>query len=113
MSDGSDAPAPYVVARDVGAAAPPAQGIDSAKVYDGPDAAVVTLAFAPGAALSEHTSRWPVALHVHEGAGRATVGDAELGLLPGTWLRIAPGVAHGITAASAMRLTLTLIKAQP
>ena len=110
----SDPPAlPYFLARNVGAAVEaPQQGAASAKVYDGPDLTLVALALAPGAALGEHTSRWPVALHILEGAGRASIGDAQVGLLPGTWLRIDPGIAHSVTATSAMKAALMLIKAQ-
>ena len=110
MSEASGAP--FSLARDLsGAVEAPEQGAASAKVYDGADLTLVVLAFAPGAELGEHTSRWPVALHVLEGAGRASVGDAEVGLLPGTWLRIEPGAVHAVKATSAMKLALMLIKA--
>lgn len=104
--------APFFLARDLGGAVEaPEQGAASVKVYDGPDFTLAVLAFAPGAALGEHTSRRPVALHVLEGAGRATVGDAEVGLLPGTWLRVEPGAVHAVRATSAMKVALMLIKA--
>lgn len=110
MSEASGAP--VFLARDLGGAVEaPEQGAASVKVYDGPDLTLAVLAFAPGAALGEHTSRHPVALHVLEGAGRATVGDAEVGLLPGTWLRIEPGAVHAVRATSAMKVALMLIKA--
>ncbi|MDE2766222.1 MAG: cupin domain-containing protein [Chloroflexota bacterium] len=111
MSEAPDAP--FFLARSLGGAVEtPEQGAASAKVYDGPDLTLVVLALAPGAELGEHTSRRPVALYVFEGAGRASVGEAEVGLLPGTWLRVEPGAVHAVKATSAMKLALMLVKAQ-
>ena len=110
MSEASGAP--FFLARNLGGAVEaPEQGVASAKVYDGPDLTLVVLAFAPGAALDEHTSRRPVALYVLEGAGRASVDDAVVGLLPGTWLRVEPRAVHSLTATSSMKVALMLVKA--
>ena len=109
MSESSGAP--FFLARSIGGAVEaPEQGAASAKVYDGADMTLAVIALASGAELGEHTSRWPVALYVLEGAGRASVGGAEVGLLPGTWLRVEPGAVHAVKATSAMKVALMLIK---
>lgn len=92
-------------------AVPPARGIHSQTVYDGPDVRLVLFGFAPGEELSEHTAARPAIVHILSGRGRAVVGGEDRLLGAGTWFRMAAGTPHSIHAESPLTMALYLLPA--
>ncbi len=101
---------PYTHFRDLLAEAPiPARGIHSQTLSDEGGVELVLFAFAPGEALSEHTSARPAIMHILSGEADLTVdGDAyEAG--PGTWVRMAAGIRHSLAARGPLVMALYLL----
>ena len=101
---------PYPFVRDLLAEAPvPERGILS-QVLSREDGVEFSLfAFAPGEALSEHTSSRPAIIHVLRGDADIVLnGDAHEGTA-GTWLHMAAGTPHSIAARTPLVMALYLL----
>ena len=105
-------PPPAIIVHDLLAEAPiPKRGIHSQTLSDEGGIELVLFAFAPGEKLSEHMSARPAIIHVLAGTGDMTVGDEALEAGPGTWVRMAPGVRHSLTASTPLVMALYLLTA--
>jgi quercetin dioxygenase-like cupin family protein len=89
----------------------PKRGIHSQTLSDEGGVELVLFAFASGEKLSEHTAARPAIIHVLAGTCDLTVGDEALEAGPGTWVRMAPGVRHAITARTPLVMALYLLTA--
>ncbi len=100
----------YELFADLVAEAPiPKRGIHSQTVSEGAGVELVLFAFAPGEALSEHTSARPTIVHVLSGEADVTVEGDSHRLGAGAWLRMAPDVRHGIAARTSLVMALYLL----
>lgn len=101
---------PYTFVRDLLAEAPvPGRGILS-QVLSREDGVEFSLfAFAPGEALSEHTSSRPAIIHVLSGEADIMLnGDPHQGAA-GTWLHMAAGTPHSVAARTPLVMALYLL----
>ncbi|MGE5489196.1 MAG: cupin domain-containing protein [bacterium] len=90
----------------------PADGILSRVLYNDDSVRVVIFGFAPGQELTEHTSKFPALLHVLTGDVKLRLGTDDIEAHAGTWVRMAPNLAHGLLARTPATVLLTLIKTQ-
>jgi quercetin dioxygenase-like cupin family protein len=104
-----DEPAPIVFADLAAEAAIPPRGILSQTLSKGGGVELILFAFAPGEALSEHTSARPAIIHVLAGEGDLTVAGEAHPAIPGTWVRMPTGCAHSITARTGLVMALYLL----
>lgn len=87
----------------------PSRGILSQTLSNTDGVELVLFAFAPGEALSEHTSARPAIIHILSGEGDLTV-DAEAHTArPGTWVRMPADCRHSLTARTPMVMALYLL----
>lgn len=102
----------YTYLADIAAELPPitANSIISRTLLNAPHLKVVLFGFAPGQALSEHTSARPAILHFLSGEARVTLGDDHLSAVPGTWLHMPPNLPHSIEALTPLTMLLLLLK---
>jgi quercetin dioxygenase-like cupin family protein len=100
----------YTLFQDVVAQAQaPPRGILSQTLSSEGGVEFVLFAFAPGEALSEHTSARPAIIHVLSGEADLSVAGETHAAGPGTWLRMAAGTAHAITARTPLVMALYLL----
>jgi quercetin dioxygenase-like cupin family protein len=59
---------------------------------------VILFAMHAGEYFSEHAADREAFLQVVKGSGTITLGDEEVEAAPGTWIRLAPNLDHGLTA---------------
>jgi quercetin dioxygenase-like cupin family protein len=96
--------------QDLGAeAAIPRRGIHSQTLSDEAGVELVLFAMAAGERLAEHTAARPAIVHVLSGQGDLSVAGQEHELLPGSWLRMAPGTRHAIVARTDLVFALYLL----
>jgi quercetin dioxygenase-like cupin family protein len=101
---------PYTFYADLAQEAPiPARGILSQTLSNEGDLEFLLFAFAAGEQLSEHTSARPAIIHIPAGEGELTVGGDAHPARPGTWLRMAAEVEHGLVARTPMEMALYLL----
>ena len=97
---------------DLTAEAPtPARGIHSQTVSKGDGFELVLFSFAPGEALSEHTSSRAAIIHVLSGSGELSLDGVTHEAQPGTWARMPANCRHAITARSPLVMALYLLPA--
>jgi quercetin dioxygenase-like cupin family protein len=60
--------------------------------------AVILFAMHPGEHFPEHAADREAFVQVVKGSGTITLGDEEVEAAPGTWIRLAPNLDHGLTA---------------
>jgi len=60
--------------------------------------AVILFAMHAGEHFPEHAADRGAFLQVVQGSGTITLGDEEVEAGPGTWIRLAPDLDHGLTA---------------
>jgi quercetin dioxygenase-like cupin family protein len=87
----------------------PQRGILSQTLSNADGVELVLFAFAPGEALSEHTSSRPAIIHILSGEGDLTVGDEAHAARPGTWVRMPAACRHSITARTPLVMALYLL----
>lgn len=89
---------------------PPDTGKQSIVLLDDAKTKVVLFAFAAGSGLTEHVAPFPAIIQVIKGEAALTVGNERVTGKPGTWIRMAAGIPHSITAESPVVMLLTLLK---
>ncbi len=70
-------------------------------------------AFAPGEALSEHTSSRPAIVHVLSGEAEIVLAGEAHQAGAGTWLTMAAGTPHSIAARTPLVMALYLLPNPP
>jgi steroid delta-isomerase-like uncharacterized protein len=99
----------YTFYPDLTAEAPvPRRGIHSQTLSDTAGVELVLFAMAAGERLSEHTAARPAIVHVLSGDGELMVNGDEHPLVPGSWLHMAAGTRHAITARTDLVFALYL-----
>lgn len=92
-----------------GEAPPPQRGILSQTLSDEGGVELVLFAMAKGERLSEHTAARPAIVHVLAGSGELIVAGDAYPLAAGSWLRMATGTAHALTATTDLVFALYLL----
>jgi quercetin dioxygenase-like cupin family protein len=87
----------------------PSRGILSQTLSRGDGVDLIVFAFAPGEALTEHTSARPAIIHVLAGEGDLTVAGEPHPAGPGTWVRMPPDCRHSIAAKTPLVMALYLL----
>ena len=101
---------PYTFYSDLAAEATmPRRGIHSQTLSDADGVELVLFALAAGERLSEHSAARAAIIHVLAGDGDLTVASDDHGLVPGSWLRMAPRTPHALLARTAMIFALYLL----
>jgi len=99
---------------DLAAEAPvPARGIHSQTLSRAGGVELVLFAFAPGEALTEHTSARPAIVHVLSGDADITLGDERHEAHAGSWARMPARLAHAIHARTPLVMALYLLPSDP
>ncbi len=88
----------------------PEASIVSHSVYSDKSLKTILFGFAPGESLSEHTSSFPAILHFLEGEADVTLGDEHLVANPGAWMHMPAHLPHSITAKTAVKMLLLMLK---
>ena len=71
---------------------------------------VTLFAFDAGESLSEHTAPFDALVLVLEGALTLTVGGQRVDAVPGTVVRMPPGVPHAVDAPQPSRMLLIMLR---
>lgn len=87
----------------------PSRGILSQTLSKGDGVELILFAFAPGEALTEHTSARPAIIHVLSGEGDLTVASEAHPARAGTWVRMPPDCRHSVTARTPLVMALYLL----
>lgn len=69
---------------------------------------VTLVTVAPGGAIAEHTAEGPISIQVTEGEVLLEVGSDVHHLGSGTFVSLAPGVAHGVSSQAGGTFLLTV-----
>ncbi len=88
----------------------PDSSIISHSVFSDKSLKVILFGFAPGESLSEHTSSFPAILHFLEGEADVTLGDENMSANPGAWMHMPAHLPHSITAKTAVKMLLLMLK---
>lgn len=89
----------------------PADSIVSRTLYTDAQLKTVLFGFAAGEALSEHTAGTPAVIHILEGEGTLTIGDAVHAVGPGTWVHLPARQVHSLVATTRVVMLLLLLRA--
>jgi quercetin dioxygenase-like cupin family protein len=89
---------------------PPEDGIISRTVYQDDRLKAVMFGFGAGQELSEHTASKPAVMHFISGEADVTLGQQRVAAAAGTWIHMAAGQVHGITAKTPTVMLLLLLK---
>ena len=89
---------------------PPEDGIISRTVFQDDRLKVVVFGFGAGQELSEHTASKSAVMHFLSGEARVTLGNQTVAATAGTWIHMAAGQVHGITAQTPTVMLLLLFK---
>ena len=89
---------------------PPNKGILSRTLYNDDRLKVVAFGFAAGEQLSEHTASMPAVMHFLHGEATVTLADDTIEAKSGTWVHMAAGLKHSITAKNPVVMLLSLLK---
>ncbi len=87
----------------------PDGSILSQSVMNNENVRVILFTFAPGQELSEHTAAKPALLHFLDGEAEVTFGEETYQATSGTFVHMAPHLAHSIHAKSAVIMLLILL----
>ncbi|RME72715.1 MAG: cupin [Verrucomicrobia bacterium] len=71
---------------------------------------IVLFGFDAGQELSEHTAAVPAVMHFLEGEAEVKLGAETVQATAGTWVHMAPGLPHAISARTPVKMLLTLFK---
>ena len=66
--------------------------------------------FAEGQELTEHTSPYAAIIEVLEGTLEIALGNDQLTVQAGSWIRMDPNLPHSLKAATRMVMLLTIIR---
>ncbi len=86
-----------------------ADTIISRTLLNTPHLKAVLFGFAPGQALSEHTSARPAILHFLDGNAAVTLGSDTFEVAPGAWFHLPPQMPHSIVAQTPVTMLLLLL----
>jgi quercetin dioxygenase-like cupin family protein len=89
---------------------PPSDGIISRTIYQDERVKAVAFGFGAGQELSEHTASKPAIMHFLSGEAAVTLADESFIATPGTWIHMAAGLAHSISARSPTVMLLLLLQ---
>ncbi|HZD58517.1 MAG TPA: cupin domain-containing protein [Anaerolineales bacterium] len=103
---------PYTFIQDLAGQIPeiPDDSILSRTLYTEDQFKAVLFGFAPGQELSEHTSSQAALLYFVQGEANLTLGNDEMKAGAGTWVHMAPRLAHRILAETPLIMLLILLK---
>lgn len=87
----------------------PEESIVSRTVYKDHHVKVVLFGFDAGQSLSEHTASQPAVIHVLNGEGTLTLGDAVKDVQSGSWVHMPPGMKHSLIAKTPLKMLLLLL----
>lgn len=87
----------------------PKRGIHSQTLSDEAGVELVLFGFAPGEALSEHTSARPAIIHILSGEADLTASGEAYEGMPGTWMRLPAGMTHSVRARTPLVMALYLL----
>jgi quercetin dioxygenase-like cupin family protein len=89
---------------------PPQDGIISRTLFNDERLKCVIFGFGAGQELSEHTASMPAIMHFLSGTASVTLGEERLEVHAGTWIHMASGTRHSITANTPTVMLLLLLK---
>lgn len=82
----------------------------SKSLYQDEQVKVVLFGFAAGQELSEHTASVPAMLYFINGEADVTLGDQSIEARAGTFTHMPANLPHSITAKTATRMMLIMLK---
>ncbi len=88
----------------------PADSIISRTLYEDEQVKTILFGFAVNQELSEHTASMPAMLYFVQGEARLTLGEDVLDAQAGTWVHMAPRLAHSIQAKTSLVMLLIMLK---
>ena len=88
----------------------PPDSIVSRTLYDDDQHKAILFGFAAGQELSEHTASQTALLYFVQGRAKLTLGEDESKAVAGTWVRMAPRLAHSVLAETQLVMLLILLK---
>jgi quercetin dioxygenase-like cupin family protein len=88
----------------------PPDSIVSRTLYDDDQHKAILFGFAAGQELSEHTASQTALLYFVQGQAKLTLGEDESKAVAGTWVRMAPRLAHSVLAETQLVMLLILLK---
>lgn len=88
----------------------PETGIWSRSLRNDDTLKLVLFSFAEGEELSEHTSSLPAVIQILDGRARLMLGGKTVEGGPGTLIYMEPNLPHAVTAVTAFKMLLTLVK---
>jgi len=91
----------------------PERGIHSQTLSREDGVEVVLFGFAPGEALSEHTSARPAIIHILSGEADLTAGTDAHAATAGAWLQMPAGTPHSVRARTPLVMALYLLPLAP
>jgi quercetin dioxygenase-like cupin family protein len=101
---------PPQIVRLAEAVVPPADGIISRTIYQDDRLKVVLFGFGAGQELSEHTASKPAVMHFLSGQADVKLGEKAVTATAGTWIHMAAGQLHAISAQAPTVMLLWLFK---
>lgn len=90
----------------------PEKGIFSQTLFKNETLSLVAMQMAAGEDLSEHTSKFAVAIHVLSGNAIITLPDKKIDAVTGSWIYLAPELPHSVLAESDLSFILYVFKYQ-
>ena len=84
--------------------------IVSRTLYDDEQHKAILFGFAAGQELSEHTASQTALLYFVQGSAQLSLGEDTRRATAGTWVRMAPRLAHSVLAETELVMMLILLK---
>jgi len=88
----------------------PEDGILSKPMFTDARLRATLFALSAGQELTEHTSTMEAILQFLEGEAEITLGSDAHTVGPGTWVRMAPNLVHGIKAVTPLKMLLIVLR---
>jgi quercetin dioxygenase-like cupin family protein len=88
----------------------PSDSIISRTIYQDDHMKTVLFGFAAGQELSEHTASQPALLYFVSGEAQLTLGEDEMRVHQGSWVHMAPRLAHSVHAETPVVMLLVLLR---
>jgi len=95
----------------IGAAEPSAERVQLTRVFQGPGATIIRIAFAPGQEMREHSTNSPIIVQVLSGVIRFSVSGETLAMPAGAVVHVEASVPHSLVAEGEAHVLLTLCTA--
>jgi quercetin dioxygenase-like cupin family protein len=92
------------------AVSPPEDGIITRTVFQDEHLKAVMFGFGAGQELSEHSTPRRAIMHFLSGEADVTAGGKPVQATAGTWIHMAPGLAHSVVAKSPTVMLLLMFK---